>query len=335
MLISVVVCSRGRRDSLHRCLASLQKVEDDEHEIIVVDNHGTPTIVAHGERVRLVHEPRRGLDFARNRGIVEARGEIVAYVDDDCEVEPSWLGEVRAAFSDPSVACVTGRVVAASLQRPSHRIFESLMSFDRGVDRARFVRAPGSLVTPAEPGRLGTGCNMAFRKTVFDRVGLFDEALDMGTLVGGGGDLDMFARVMSSGLVVVYEPSALVRHHHRDTLTALARQMFGYGVAFSAVIIKLASNTPRPRASFLTFQRAWLRWIFSRLTYVPRRRRAAGGPFVALAVLGSAYGPVAYALSRRRARRGRRSATATTVRDCTSAGARSPSPGVGDADGTP
>jgi glycosyltransferase involved in cell wall biosynthesis len=297
-------------------LKSLRTIEDDEHEIILVDNHDKPTIVVDDERLRVVHEPRRGLNFARNRGVVEARGKVVAYVDDDCEVEPSWLRAIRTAFSDPNVACVTGRVVAATLERPSQWIFEGLVSFDRGDHRARFVRAPGSLVTSAEPGRLGTGCNMAFRKIVFDRVGFFDEALDMGTLVEGGGDLDMFARVMSSGLVVAYEPSALVRHHHRDTLPALARQMFGYGVAISAVIIKLASNTPRPAARFLAYERAWLRWIFARLTHFPRRRRAAGAPFALLAVLGSAYGPVAYALSRRSARKALRSGDDQTIRVC-------------------
>ena len=301
MLISVVVCSRGRLDSLQRCLASLRAIEGNDHEIIVVDNHDGPTIVADDEGVRVVHEPRRGLDFARNRGIAEARGEVVAFVDDDCEVDASWVRRIRATFSDRSVDCVTGRVVAATLKRPSERIFEGLVSFDRGHARARFARAPGSLVTPAEPGRLGTGCNMAFRKTVFDRVGVFDEALDMGTLVAGGGDLDMFARVLSGGLVVEYEPSVLVRHHHRDTLPALARQMFGYGVAFSALIIKLASKTPKPTVSFLAYQRAWLRWILARLRSIPRKRRAGGVPFVLLAVLGSACGPVAYVLSRRRA----------------------------------
>ena len=127
-LISVVLCTTAERRSLDGCLASLRALVDDHHEIVVIENR--PVSVLDGAELapwgaRVVHEPTGGLDRARNRGIAESTGEIVAFVDDDCTVHEKWLSGLRDAFVDPEVDFVTGHVRAASTRRRSERCFEN------------------------------------------------------------------------------------------------------------------------------------------------------------------------------------------------------------------
>src|SRR5205823_144732 len=150
----------------------------------------------------------------RNRGAAEARSPIVAFIDDDCEASPEWALHLVEAFRDPTVGCVTGRVVPSNPEQPTAQCFEARFSFDRGQHRDRFHRDDQRPWYPVHPWQLGTGCNMAFRRDVLEQLGGFDPALDMGSYVGGGGDLDVFRRLLDDGEIAVYEPSAVVRHHH-------------------------------------------------------------------------------------------------------------------------
>jgi len=251
--ISVVLCSRDRPAQLRRCLESLSRLDDDDHEVVVVDNNPVPSLdpTELPSRARLVHEPRRGLDIARNRGAAEARGEVVAYVDDDCEVDPHWLSALRRAFADDAVGLVTGRVRPASLERPTHRWFESYFGFDRGLVRRRFTPWDDRPWYPLWTGLLGTGCNMALRRPVLLELGGFDERFDVGSSIGGGGDLDLFARALRRGTIAEYAPDALVWHHHRDDPRDLARQFRGYGQASGAYLAKVVVEQPGSRGQAL------------------------------------------------------------------------------------
>jgi glycosyltransferase involved in cell wall biosynthesis len=299
-LVSVVVCTAGRRaEGLSRLLASLHLVIDSNFEVIVVDNGPTPSAAADPMTVgcRVVHEPRRGLDRARNRGIREARGDIVAFIDDDCEADTKWLHGLRAAFADGEVGCVTGRVRPARVELPTERWFESWFSFDRGPLPRRFsTDAPDT--SPAFVGCVGTGCNMAFRRAVLVELGGFDEAIEVGTLVGGGGDLDMFARVLDTGCSLVYTPDALVIHHHRTMLGALRRQFWGYGVAFGAVITKRMLTSPHQRTAVVRHTAWRLRHEHGRRLRA-RLRGEEGVPIslVAVDAAGILAGPLVLALA--------------------------------------
>lgn len=251
-LVSVVVCTAGERPhALRTCISSLRALRDPRFEIVIVDNGRVATVASDdlaSAGCRVVREPRRGLDRARNRGIEAAAGELIAFVDDDCEADPDWLAHVRRAFADNAVGCVTGRVRAASIAVPAEQWFESWFSFDRGDAERRFSKRHPD-VFYAFPGAVGTGCNMAFRRSVFRDVGGFDELLGAGTMVGGADDLDMFARVLDADLDVVYTPHALVRHFHRTTPAALRRQFWSYGVAFGAVSLKFVLHRRPVRAA--------------------------------------------------------------------------------------
>lgn len=300
--ISVILCTRGRPAHMARCLASLAGLEDPCHEILVVDNNDIPTIAVDDllARGRVVHEPRRGLDVARNRGLAEARAAVVAYIDDDCEADPGWLDGLRVAFADPDVDAVTGRVRPASLGTAPQRWFETQFSFDRGTVPRRFTQWDRRPWYPLWPGGIGTGCNMAFRRAAIDGIGGFDEILDMGTTIGGGGDLDVFARLLDQGTVIEYTPAALVWHHHRATEAEARRQFWGYGVSVGAVLTKAVIERRRWRV-------AAVRFFLDRLVQGARalRRAKPGGhpvpvPLLLLDLCGQWVGVVSYLRARRR-----------------------------------
>jgi GT2 family glycosyltransferase len=158
------------------------------------------------------------------------------------------------------VGVVTGRSRPASLARPSERWFEASFSFDRGTAPQRYtVVDRGRQWFPAYPGGVGSGCNMAFRRDLFRARLHFDEVLDMGTAIGGGGDIDIFAQALDADQVIVYVPEALVWHHHRTTERDLRRQMFGYGVAIGAVATKFARQRRGHQRAAMRFYRSWLR----------------------------------------------------------------------------
>jgi hypothetical protein len=98
---------------------------------------------------------------------------------------------------------------------------------------------------------------MAYRRDLFNHIGFFDPALDMGTPTNGGGDLNMFLRVIKEGYTLVYEPSAIVRHVHRRDREALRRQMFSWGTGFCSHLVSSSLSYPHETMAFLTFGLWW------------------------------------------------------------------------------
>ena len=265
--VTVVVCTRDRPDQLRECLASLAELADSVVEVLVVDNASagpdTRSVAAEFPFTRYVREPRKGLDWARNRGLLEATTPIVAFTDDDVIVHPTWVDGLLRAFSDePSAVAVTGLVVPAELSTPAQVLFEAWSGFGRGYERRYFSAAVehGEVAAArhAGVGRAGTGANMAFRRDVLLELGGFDTALDVGTPTGGGGDLEMFFRVIAAGHLLVYEPSAVVRHRHRPTVAAFLRQKRGDGTGSYSWWLGAGSRYgPRQRRAFARFAVLW------------------------------------------------------------------------------
>ncbi len=232
---SVVVCTRNRTADLELCLPGLSELALQGHEVIVVDNcptdESTATLVARYPGIQYLREPRPGLDIARNRGLLAAKGEIVAFTDDDAQVDPGWLEALARNFRDPLVAVVTGITMPLELNTEAQQWFESTNAFNRGFRRRQFDL---SNQNPLAAGTLGAGVNMAVRRSALPEIGLFDEALDGGTPTLSGGDQEFFFRTLARGYRLVYEPAALVWHRHRREWKALRRTIFGYGVGVFA-----------------------------------------------------------------------------------------------------
>jgi GT2 family glycosyltransferase len=308
-LVTAAVCTRDRPTNLKLCLDALSRLDYPQLDLMVVDNAPADDRAEHLVRssyphVRYVREPRPGLNWARNRVIKEARGEIVAYTDDDVVVDRGWIAALAAVFvENPEVMAVTGLVVPYELETESQMLFEDRGGFARGFDRRwyRLNRDEGRTETyHIDASRFGTGANMAFRRSIFDWIGAFDPALDVGTVTNGGGDLDMFFRVLQEGHTLVYEPAAVVRHRHRRDHDALRAQMTDNGIGFSAYLVRNALAYPSQRAAIIRFalRSAWRQNLGRLLTtlVVPARFPR---DLIAAELLGTLIGLVRYHRARR------------------------------------
>lgn len=235
---TIAICTRERPVDLRRALQAVSRVVDavPGTDVLVIDNapasDATRRVVQDYPRVRYICEPRRGLNVARNRALIEARGEIVAFTDDDAAPEAEWLDALRANFGDPRVLCVTGLTLPAELETEAQELFEEHTPFGRGFRRHVF---DGQRDNPLHVGPVGAGANMAVRRNIAGRVGPFDERLDGGTPTRSGGDHEMFARILGSGYRIVYDPAAVSWHTHRRSMESLFGTVYGYGVGVYAM----------------------------------------------------------------------------------------------------
>jgi O-antigen biosynthesis protein len=269
--ITVAICTRDRAANLDRCLDAVDALSPPPDEIVVVDNASRDAavrdVIDRHARARYILEPRIGLDRARNRAILESRSDIVAFTDDDVVVDSAWIAALQSAFADdPAVQGVTGLVMPLELETPAQALFERYGGFGRGFTRRFFHvdRRSGERAARLHggTGKFGTGANMAFRRTLFAEVGGFDPALDVGTVTNGGGDLDMFFRVLEAGHTLRYEPSAIVWHRHRRTYAELRRQIANNGVGFYSYLVRSAIAFPSERSDLVRLGAWWL-WYWN------------------------------------------------------------------------
>jgi len=307
------VATLDRPDHLRECLTALFE-QDAEHpvEIIVVDNNPesglTRPVVADFPNVRLVTEPRRGLAYARNRGILAAGGDIVVATDDDVIAPAGWLRKLLGPFVDPRVMVVTGNILPWRLETRAQRLFESYGGLGRGDRRRYFDRSWFDSFRSAVPTwSVGATANASFRASIFEdpNVGLMDEALGPGMPSGVGEDTYLFYKALKADYRIVYEPEAWVWHKHRIEMPALRRQLFDYSKGHVAyhlttllrdndwrAVIYLALNLPA-----VHIRRA-LRTMLGRSDYPLS--------LILLEIAGNLAGPWALWISRRRvAREGR------------------------------
>jgi GT2 family glycosyltransferase len=262
--LTVAICTRDHPDQLRRCLESLEQLQSPTvgtlpfKEILVVDNapfNGkTKQLVVSVPKVRYVCEPRPGLNFARNKALREAAGDLLAYVDDDVTVDGHWLdGLMEAWVENPDAVAFTGLVLPYELETEAQIMFERRGGFGRGFDKIRYGRSlPGNSIYPCGAGIFGAGANMAFQREILLNLGGFDDALDTGAPLPGGGDLDIFYRVIRAGYPLAYEPRYMVFHQHRREMKALRRQYWrSWGFGFMAFVVKSFKTDPSQRAKII------------------------------------------------------------------------------------
>lgn len=231
---SLIICTRRRPEALLRCLHSLLACRSGLDEVIVVDND--PDVSDLHQRlkrfpgVRYVRERRAGLSHARNAGIRVATGDIILFTDDDVVVHPEWPVRMMRCFDDHSVMAVTGLVLPAELESDAQIAFEcELGGFGQGFRPIRydaeFFAAGRDRGVPV--WRIGCGASMAFRRSAFAKVGLFDTRLGAGAS-GCSEDSELWYRLLAAGHVCQYVPSAVVYHYHRSDWSSLRRQAHDY-----------------------------------------------------------------------------------------------------------
>lgn len=233
--VTVVIPVRDARSDLERCLESLRGQTVPADEIVVVDDgsrDGTPEMAA-GRGARVVRQDRLGASRARNRGVAEASGEYVCFLDADCIAGPRWLEELtRPLREDPSIAATIGRyetdqssLIAQFVQLEHEGRYRRM----KGRDRIDFLNS-------------GT---CAFRRELVARYP-FDP--DFQRLE----DVELSFRLTRDGHVMVYAPGAIVKHRHPESLPALLRRKFNYAryvlPLYRQYPAKAASDTSTPQS---------------------------------------------------------------------------------------
>ena len=239
--VSVVICTYKRPGTLDQALQSVfdqTLVPSTTIEIIVVDNcpqEATRAVVERYQRmarfpIRYVAEAREGVSFARNTGIESARGDIIAYLDDDEIAAPDWLeGMLQVYRLYPDAAAVTGKVEPIwEIQPPAwfddgFRLSVSIGGWGEEIKRLCYPH-----------GWIWVG-NSSFRRTVFTEIGMFDTRLGRrGKRQSAGEETDLQCRIERAGGHIYYTPKALIQHHvpkERLTLDYYSRIWYGAGRA--------------------------------------------------------------------------------------------------------
>jgi glycosyltransferase involved in cell wall biosynthesis len=316
--VSVVVCTMSRPRQLQASVDGLLAMSYPNFEVVVVDNN--PDDVSSAEliakafgetpQVHYIAEPQRGLSRARNRGVAVARGEIIAFTDDDIVVDREWLSELMRGFdTEGQVGCVTGLTLAAELESHSQWLFESYGTFNHGYRTRLYNLVEDSAPTilyPYTAGIFGGGGNSAVRRTALAGGLHFDPRLGPGSHSFGAEDLDIFLDIILAGGTICYQPTAIAWHEHRRSYDDLRWQVFTYGAGFTAFLTKWTlSNRKVARDLLRLFPRAL------RLALKPSSNDDEGIPGLSkelsrLERLGFVYGPIGYlraALAFRQARR--------------------------------
>ena len=212
--ISVVVCTHNGSRTIRETLTHLTRLDYPDYEVIVVDDGSTDATarIASEFEVRLIRTENRGLSRARNTGLAAARGEIVAYLDDDAFPDQHWLRYLALKFARSEHVAVGGPNLAPP---------------DDGAVADCVANAPGNpthILIDDDLAEHIPGCNMAFRKRALEAIGGFDPRFR-----ATADDVDVCWRLQDRGWTVGFSPIALVWHHRRNTTWRYLKQQFGYG----------------------------------------------------------------------------------------------------------
>ena len=208
--VSIIIISKDRRDYLVKAVESVQNLDypSEQIEVVVVEEGDDPSPL---EGVRYVFLPRRnlGLGYARNTGVRNSKGEIIAFTDDDCIVDRLWLKELVSCFEDPDVAGVAGATFA---QRGSMiGLCEDILGFPGGGHK-RYHRSGGRVI---ETIHLST-CNCAYRREIFDNLSFKEDGV-----ARIGGEDYLLGIAVSERHKCLYTPNSIVYHKPRGSLVKI------------------------------------------------------------------------------------------------------------------
>lgn len=316
--ISVVVPTRDPDEHIVACLDSLNRQKYPDYEVVVVDNAPTTDALARllANRtskvpLRRVVEPRPGVAWARNSGWRVAAGKIVAFLDDDEIADPHWLAEIARGFRvRDDVRGVTGAILPVALDTQAQDWFEQAGGHvkGRGFRQAVFDLASHAVQHPLYPlPPFGATGNMAIHREILSELGGFDVTLGPGTPARGAEDIAWLCDFMLAGHTLVYQPSALVRHHHHENWSGIANQFYGYGMGLTAFYTRAVLRDPRHLVTLARLAPTAVRDLFGHDSPRTARMRADyPAELVRLQRRGMLVGPVGYLCSRRSHRRQRK-----------------------------
>lgn len=259
--VSVIICTKDRPADLAQAIASVRACGEagKTAEIVVVEESDAPREIP---GVRYVHLPRegRGFGYSRNAGIRAARGDLVAFTDDDCEAEQGWVESLMAPLRrDPNLLGVAGAVMVRDCGPIAYA--ENILGFPGGGLRYRHA-AQDQLV----PTRHLSTCNCAYRREAVLRAGGFPEDAQL-----GGEDFLLAERVTALG-ACVYAPGAVVYHRPRGRLAAIFRWFMRRG---QSEIVLLSAVMDRAKFARFLLRSSWTLRILVGLALLMRWPRLA------------------------------------------------------------
>ena len=222
--LSVLICTHNRHQLLNRALHALIEGTEEKPDQVVVVNGGDergdrvvrPFVGRHKIEVKLLKITNKNLAASRNLGLPHCTGDIVAMTDDDAEVSPDWVLQMKRVHAErPEAGAVGGAVTGIDSGHNLTSRLADIVTF-RSLPRACDVRTV-------------PGVNVSYKREVIERVGLQDEALSRGE------DVDYNWRVKRLGYKVHYDPAIKVAHHHRSSLSQFLHQHHMYGRAYYLV----------------------------------------------------------------------------------------------------
>lgn len=234
--LTVVVATRNRPTQLTRCLTALQSALGAQDEIVVVDSASTDTAtadVATAAGARLLRAQRPGTSLARNIGWRAATHDLVAFTDDDVEVDMTWPDAMAASLTQPARSWVTGWIGVHEVMAGAEE-FNPLM-----------LRTEPALLDGSYCGPMGASANFGARRQALADVGGYDERFGPGTWTAAAEDAELFDRLITAGHVGRYDPDVRVFHEQwrsrRDAVTLNWR----YGKGMGARLALLRRQRPR------------------------------------------------------------------------------------------
>ncbi len=239
MKFSAIVPTYNRVITLRQTLAALVAQDYRDYEITVVDDgssDGTPEMIAtQFPSVRYFYQQNRGPAVARNRGIRESSGDIIAFTDDDCLPPRDWLTRLADGYTRyPDAMGVGGGLIA-----PENVLAQNLFAqYERYLSRTVYSVGAQEYLGGFECPAGGTA-NMSFRRTMLDQVGGFDERFP----VPAGEDADLKLRVCQRGHRLLYVPTWMI-HLQEYSWRRFYRQCYVRGVGRNYFESKHGSGYP-------------------------------------------------------------------------------------------
>lgn len=218
MMLSVILCTYNRERYLYNVLHSLAAGTCRDYEIVLVNNNSTDGTEAECRRFQADHpdvafryciESQQGLSYARNRGIQESQGEVLVYVDDDALVNPEYLQTYADFFRQHPEAMAAGGPILPQYDGCEEPLWMSHYTRQLVTGKLDLGSREREFPNGAFPG----GGNAAYRKEVFDQVGLFNVELGRkGNSLIGAEEKDLFDKMTSRGIRFYYLPTAILYH---------------------------------------------------------------------------------------------------------------------------
>jgi GT2 family glycosyltransferase len=246
--LSIVIVTYNRCEDLRECLGSLFSADRSPDEVIVVDSCSTDGTVEFVEQypVKLFRIEERSMVKARNVGLKQASGDVVAYIDDDVVVSRYWSRRLLESYKDGNVAAVGGRVLPYGSKETFYVPVKDA-AIGKVLDNGFVV---GNFDTPLQQEKLVDsliGCNMSFRKELLMKAGGFDENFK-GTCYRD--DTDVCLRLKRQGYKIIFSPKALVWHKYRGKV---ADPKWFYWTAYNHSYFYLKNFQPMSLKKALAF----------------------------------------------------------------------------------